>query len=130
MIVRVFIWALFDSSTTIDELRDTLAPLDVPSTWLWNEASERFGALVVGDELPDGLAEARALIGREPDAFEEFDTRLLAAQDRSPLARTPVAQHPEARSWSSPRRPTRFLTRGTPFTSLSSGLWPVARSCR
>ena len=74
MIVRVFIWGIFESSTTIDELRDLLEPLHSPSTWLWNEASERFGALVVGDELPDGLGEARGLIGREPDAYEEFET--------------------------------------------------------
>jgi hypothetical protein len=73
-VVRLFLWGLFDSSTTIDELHDTLPALEPPSHWLWNEASERFGALVVGDELPDALAEARRLIGREPDAYEEFDT--------------------------------------------------------
>jgi hypothetical protein len=74
VVVRLFIWGLYDSSTTIDELRDTLPPLEEPSTWLWNEASERFGALVAGDELPDALGEARALIGRDADAYEEFDT--------------------------------------------------------
>jgi hypothetical protein len=74
VVVRLFLWGLYDSSTTIDELRDTLSPLEAPSTWLWNDAAERFGALIAGDELPAGLAEARALIGRDADAFEEFDT--------------------------------------------------------
>ena len=74
MVVRLFLWGLFDSATTIDELRDKLPPLEPPSSWLWNDASERFGALVIGDELPDALATARALVGREPDAYEEFDT--------------------------------------------------------
>jgi hypothetical protein len=74
MVVRLFLWSLYDSSTTIDELRDTLPALDAPSTWLWNEASERFGALIADEELPEALGEARALIGRDADAYEEFDT--------------------------------------------------------
>ena len=73
MITRVLLWGLFDSKTTIDELREVLPELEPPSAWLWNEASERFGLLVHGaDELPD-LSRVRELIGREPDVFEEFD---------------------------------------------------------
>jgi hypothetical protein len=74
VIVRLFLWGLFDSATTIDELRDTLPQLEPPSTWLWNEASERFGALVVGDDVPDALGDARALVGRDPDLYEELET--------------------------------------------------------
>jgi hypothetical protein len=74
VIVRLFLWGLFESSTTIDELHSRLEALEPPSAWLWNEGSERFGALVVGDELPPGLADARRLIGREPDVYEEFET--------------------------------------------------------
>ena len=76
MIVRLFLWGLFDSSTTIDELRDTLPQLEPPSTWVWSDASERFGALVLGDEVPAALGEARALVGREPDVYEELETLL------------------------------------------------------
>ena len=41
-------------------------------------ASERFGALVVGDDDDEvhALAEARSLLGREPDLYEEFDSLL------------------------------------------------------
>lgn len=44
MVVRILIWSLFDSETTIDELRDTLPDLEEPSAWVWNEVAERFGA--------------------------------------------------------------------------------------
>ena len=73
MIVRLLIWSLFDSKTTIDELRDSLPELDPPSAWLWNEASERFGLVAIGDEVPPEVAQARELVGREPDVYEEFD---------------------------------------------------------
>ena len=73
MIVRILIWSLFDSQTTIDELRDSFAELEPPSAWVWNEASERFGVVVFGDELPEAVAHARELIGRDPDVAEEFD---------------------------------------------------------
>jgi hypothetical protein len=74
VIVRILIWSLFDSKTTIDELRDSLAPLEEPDTWIWSEASERFGVVTYGDELPDAVARARDLIGADPDVFEEFDS--------------------------------------------------------
>ena len=74
MVVRIVLWSLGDARTTIDELRDRLEPLEAPSAWLWNEPAERFGALVVGDEdVADRLALARELIGKAPDAYEEFD---------------------------------------------------------
>jgi hypothetical protein len=73
VIVRLVIWSLFDSKTTIDELRDSLPELEPPSTWIWNEASERFGLLAFGEEIPPETAGARELIGREPDVYEEFD---------------------------------------------------------
>ncbi len=79
MIVRLLLWRLADSSVSIDEVHDlveALDPLDAPSTWLWNGAQERFGLLLVGDdsdEAPPQLAEVRALMGRDPDLFDEFD---------------------------------------------------------
>jgi hypothetical protein len=73
VLVRILIWSLFDSRTTIDELRDSLPEPTPPDLWMWSAASERFGAVVFGDELPEAAAHARDLIGREPDVAEEFE---------------------------------------------------------
>ncbi len=74
MVVRLVLWSVADSSSTYDELYAKLPPLEEPSTWLWNGATERFGALVVDEGVEaDALAVAEALIGRPPDVYEEFD---------------------------------------------------------
>jgi hypothetical protein len=73
LIARVLLWSLFDSKTTVEELHTRLPAVVPPSTWIWNEASERFGLISFGDHLPDGLPQIRDLIGREPEVFEEFD---------------------------------------------------------
>lgn len=80
MIVRLLLWRLDDAGGSFAELHDALdelEPLDPPSTWLWNEAQERFGVLLVDDDpdaaAPASLAEIRARIGRDPDLYEEFD---------------------------------------------------------
>jgi hypothetical protein len=75
VIVRVLVWSLVDSEATVDELREALPELEAPSSWLWSEASERFGAVVFdddGDAAP-ALERGRELIGRDPDVYEEFD---------------------------------------------------------
>ena len=64
MIVRVLIWSLFDSKTTIQELRDTLPELEPPSAWLWNEASDRFGLVGVGGQGPGGGVRGPGRVGR------------------------------------------------------------------
>jgi hypothetical protein len=74
VIVRLFIWNVFDSKTTIDELRESLPELVPPSQWIWNEATERFGVIVVGEELPESIGWAQDLVGDEPDVYEEFDS--------------------------------------------------------
>jgi hypothetical protein len=74
VIVRILIWTIFDSKTTIDELRESLPDLTPPSEWIWSESGERFGLLAFGDELPEGAGWARDLIGEDPDVYEEFDT--------------------------------------------------------
>ena len=58
MLVRLLIWNVADSQTTIDELRDSLPELDPPSRWIWNEVSERVRVKAFGDERPatDGRA--------------------------------------------------------------------------
>lgn len=73
MIVRILIWSLFDSKTTIDELRAALPALPPPSAWIWSDAGERFGAVLHGNGAEEAVAQARALIGRDPEVYEEFD---------------------------------------------------------
>jgi hypothetical protein len=53
VIVRILIWDFFESKTMIDELRESVAVLEPPSTWIWNESNERFGLVAFGDELPE-----------------------------------------------------------------------------
>jgi len=74
VLVRLLVWNVFDSKTTIDELRESLPELDPPTRWIWNEAAERFGVVVVGEDLPESTGWAHDLIGQEPDVYEEFDS--------------------------------------------------------
>jgi hypothetical protein len=74
VILRILIWNVLDSRTTIDELRESLPELTPPSQWIWNEASERFGVIVVGEDLPESIGWAQDLVGSEPDVYEEFDS--------------------------------------------------------
>lgn len=74
MVVRLLIWNVFESKTTVDELRESLPELDAPSQWIWNDANDRFGLLAFGEELPEALGYAQDLIGEEPDVYEEFDS--------------------------------------------------------
>lgn len=73
MLVRLLLWNTFESKTSIEELRESLPELSEPSTWIWNGASERFGAIVVGDDLPESIGWAQDLVGGEPDVYEEFE---------------------------------------------------------
>jgi hypothetical protein len=72
VIARILIWNLFDSKTTLDELREHLPPLPEGDVWVANQAQDRFGLISFGDELPD-LGEVRELIGDEPAVADEFD---------------------------------------------------------
>ena len=72
MIARILIWNLFDSKTTLDELREHLPLLPEGDMWIANEAQDRFGVISFGEELPD-LGHVRELIGEEPAVAEEFD---------------------------------------------------------
>jgi hypothetical protein len=87
VILRLVLWNLADSHTTIEELRGYLrdeavdAFEDVPGlrfkAWISDEATDRWGAVYLWEseaaarqELP---SRARELIGKEPDIGEEFD---------------------------------------------------------
>jgi Putative mono-oxygenase ydhR len=87
VVLRLVLWNLADSKTTIEELRRYLrdesvdAFEDVPGlrfkAWISDEATERWGAVYLWEsrqaaeqELP---SRARDLIGKEPDIGEVFD---------------------------------------------------------
>jgi Putative mono-oxygenase ydhR len=87
VLVRIVLWNLADSKTTIEELRRYLRDesvdqfAEVPGlrfkAWISDEASERWGAVYLWEsaeaarqELP---SRARELIGKEPEVGEEFD---------------------------------------------------------
>ena len=57
MTVRILIWNLFDSKTTLEELREHLPDLPDGSHWI-SHGDERFGLFALGDE---------------PAVAEEFD---------------------------------------------------------
>jgi Putative mono-oxygenase ydhR len=87
VLLRLVLWNLADSKTTIEELRRYLrdesvdAFEDVPGlrfkAWISDEASERWGAVYLWESREDAEQElptrARELIGKEPDIGEEFD---------------------------------------------------------
>jgi hypothetical protein len=87
VILRLVIWSLTDSKTTIDELRRYLRDESVDrfeevpglrfKAWISDEATERWGGIYLwesaeaaGQVLP---SRARELIGKDPDIVEEFD---------------------------------------------------------
>ena len=87
MLLRLVLWNLADSKTTIEELRRYLrdesvdAFEDVPGlrfkAWISDEVSERWGAVYLWESREDAEQElpsrAREMIGKEPDIGEEFD---------------------------------------------------------
>jgi hypothetical protein len=72
VIARILIWNLFDSKTTLEELREQLPDLPDGDAWVANPAQDRFGLISFSDGLPD-LARVQDLIGQEPQVAEEFD---------------------------------------------------------
>ena len=83
MIVRLVLWSLADSKTTVAELRRHLSDASEQwpglrfRTWISDEATERFGAIELWESaeaaeqaLP---ARVRELIGKDPEIGETFD---------------------------------------------------------
>jgi hypothetical protein len=58
VILRIFLWNLADSRTSLGELRERLPELEGEGSWISNEANERFGLITFSDEAPRGLAVA------------------------------------------------------------------------
>jgi hypothetical protein len=87
VILRLVLWNLADSTTTIPELRRYLreesvdAFEEVPGlrfkAWVSDEATERWGAIYLWESREAATQEvpsrARELIGKDPDIGEEFD---------------------------------------------------------
>jgi len=87
VLLRLVLWNLADSKTTIEEQRRYLrdesvdAFEDMPGlrfkAWISDEVSERWGAVYLWESREDAEQElpsrARELIGKEPDIGEEFD---------------------------------------------------------
>jgi hypothetical protein len=72
VIARILIWGLYDSKTSLEEIREYLPELSNGDRWISNEVHERVGLISFADELPD-LGEVVRLIGKEPEVVEEFD---------------------------------------------------------
>jgi hypothetical protein len=87
VIVRIVLWNLADSQTTVAELRRYIADEAVPAfsevpgllfkAWVSDDGGERWGAVYLWESaeaaeqpLP---SRARELIGRDPDIAETFD---------------------------------------------------------
>jgi hypothetical protein len=87
VVVRIVLWNLADSETTIEDLRRYLRDESVEQfgevpglrfkAWISDEATDRWGAVILWEspeaarqELP---SPARELIGKDPDVIEEFD---------------------------------------------------------
>lgn len=72
MTVRLLLWNLADSKTTLDELRAKLPELPEGDHWISDSVGERFG-LISFSEADEPVAEARELIGKNPEIGEEFE---------------------------------------------------------
>jgi hypothetical protein len=73
VIVRLLLWNLADSKTTLEELRTQLPPA-ANRTWISDESTDRFGVVETWDDAAGEFPqEIRDLIGKDPDIAEEFD---------------------------------------------------------
>ena len=87
MVVRIVLWSLADSKTSIEELRRYLRDESVDAfaeveglrfkAWISDPSSERWGAFYLFEsreaadrQLPGRV---RELIGKEPELVDEFD---------------------------------------------------------
>jgi hypothetical protein len=83
VIVRLVLWNLADSKTTLDELRQHLdaASEQAPGlrfrAWVSDESTERFGAIELWESAEaaeqDIPRQVRELIGKDPEVGEIFD---------------------------------------------------------
>ena len=72
MRVRLLLWSLADSKTTLEELRAKLPDLPEGDAWIADTVGERFG-LISFSEADEPAARAGELIGKDPEVGEEFE---------------------------------------------------------
>jgi hypothetical protein len=73
VIVRLLLWNLADSKTSLEELRPRLER-SPHRTWISDETTQRFGAVETWDGEPEEFPrEIVDLIGKEPEIAEDFD---------------------------------------------------------
>ena len=71
-VLRILIWNLADSMTSMEEVRERLPEPRDGDTWIANDPQERLGLVSSEDDPPD-IEFLKALIGKEPEVAEEFD---------------------------------------------------------
>ena len=95
MLLRIVLWNLADSKTTIGELRRYLRDESVDQfervpglrfkAWISDEVTERWGAVYLWESREaaeqDLPSRARELIGKEPDLGEQFDVEATIEGD-------------------------------------------------
>jgi hypothetical protein len=69
--VRLLLWNVADSKTTLDELRAKLPELPEGDVWISDPATERFGLIAFSGSL-SGIGRIQELIGKDPEIGEEF----------------------------------------------------------
>ena len=72
MTVRLFLWNVADSKTTLEELRAKLPDLPEGDHWISDPATERFGLIAFSGSLRS-IGKVRDLIGKDPEVGEEFE---------------------------------------------------------
>ena len=70
--VRLLLWNVAESKTTLDELRAKLPELPEGDVWISDPSSERFGLISFSGSLEE-VERIRDLIGKDPEIGEEFE---------------------------------------------------------
>jgi len=70
--VRLLLWNVADSKTTLAELRAKLPDLPEGDHWISDPAGERFGLISFSGSLCE-VERIRELIGKDPEIGEEFE---------------------------------------------------------
>jgi hypothetical protein len=69
--VRLLLWNVADSKTTLEELRANLPDLPEGDHWISDPATDRFGLIAFSGSLA-AIGRIRELIGKDPEIGEEF----------------------------------------------------------
>jgi hypothetical protein len=70
--VRLLLWNVADSKTTLDELRAKLPDLPEGDHWISDRTTDRFGLISFSGSLL-AIGRIRDLIGKDPEIGEEFE---------------------------------------------------------